>query len=162
MKKAILTVSVFIAVSVLMLAFTFPAISLAGGDDDHGKHGGHHEKHHSGYAHAVLFKAEELNLSDNQLGTIMRSHLEHQKAQKTLMKKMYHSMAEAHNGLMNPATEDDVIRATAKKHDEIFNKLVENALKERSEVNGVLTEDQKNKLISMKKHEDDGEDENDD
>ncbi|ADJ28807.1 Spy/CpxP family protein refolding chaperone [Nitrosococcus watsonii] len=156
MKKALL------AVSVLIFAFTLPAISSAGGGDDH-KHGGHHGKHHSGYAHGVLFKAEELNLSDEQLGTIMRSHLEHQKAQKALMKKMHHSMVEAHKGLMNPATEEDAIRAAAKKHNEIFNKLVDNALEERSEVNNVLTEEQKNKLISMKKkHEDDEGDEDDD
>ena len=72
------------------------------------------------------------------------------------MKKMHHSMVEAYKGLMNPATEEDAIRAAAKKHNEILNKLVENALEERSEVNNVLTEEQKNKLISMKKkHEDD-------
>lgn len=145
-----------------MFAFTFPALSLAGGDDDHGKHRGHHGKHHSGYAHTVLSKAEELNLSDNQLGTIMRSHLDHQKVQKALMKKMHHSMAEAYKGLMNPATEEDALRAVAKKHNEIFNKLVENALEERSEVNNVLTEEQKNKLISMKKKHEDEDDEDDD
>src|SRR5690606_6692987 len=108
-------------------------------------------KKHSGYAHMVLSKAEKLNLSDNQLGSIMRIHLNHKKVRKELMKKLHNSMVEAHKGLMDPSIQDDAIRAAAKNHIETLNEMVDNALKERSEVNNVLTKEQKDKLISMKK-----------
>lgn len=159
MKKAIL------AASVLMFVFTFPAISLAGGDH-HEKHGKHHEKahgkKHSGYAHMVLSKAEKLKLSNEQLGSIMRIHLEHKKIHKDLMKELHGSMVDAYKGLMNPATEDDAIRAAAKEHADALNEMVEHALKQRSEVNSVLTEEQKNELISIRKKCAEKEDDHDD
>ncbi|ADE16574.1 conserved hypothetical protein [Nitrosococcus halophilus Nc 4] len=146
MKKSIL------AISVLIFALAFPVISLGGGDD-HGKSDEHHNhgKKHSGYAHMVLSKAEKLNLSNDQLGSIMRIHLDHKKIRKELMKKLHNSMVEAHKGLMNPSTQDNAIRAASKNHIDALNKMVDNALKERSEVNNVLTKEQKDKLISMKK-----------
>lgn len=141
MKKTLL------AVSTLIFALTFPAISLSG-EDHHGKMHGH-GKRHSGYAHMVLSKAEKLELSNAQLGSIMRLHLEHQKVRKNLMKKIHNSMAEARKRLMNPTAEEETIRAAARKHMDAFNELVENALKERNEVNSVLQKEQKDKLASV-------------
>jgi hypothetical protein len=93
-----------LAVSALILAFTFPTISLAGGDSCK-KHDRHHEnmhahgKGHAGYAHMVLSRSEKLDLSDDQLGSIMRIHIEHKKARKALMKKLHESMVEAYIGV---------------------------------------------------------------
>ena len=144
-----------LAVSALILAFTFPTISLAGGDSCK-KHDRHHEsmhghgKGHAGYAHMVLSKSEKLDLSNDQLGSIMRIQIEYKKARKAFMKKLHENMLEAYKGLMNPAIEENTIRDAAKKHTDALNKLVEDALKERSEVNAVLTEKQKSKLASIK------------
>lgn len=83
------------------------------------------------------------------------------------MEELHNSMIEAHKGLMNPATEDGVIRAAAKEHTDALNEMVEHALKQRSEVNSVLTEEQRDKLIAIKKkcaeeeEEEEGDDEED-
>jgi len=52
--------------------------------------------------------------------------------------------------LLNPASDEAAIRKTAKEHTNLFNEVVETALKSRNEVNAVLTPDQLKQLQTKK------------
>jgi len=52
---------------------------------------------------------------------------------------------------MDPNADEAAIRKAAQEHAAVFNKLVEEGLKERKEVNAVLTPAQKAQLLSIKR-----------
>jgi Spy/CpxP family protein refolding chaperone len=115
-----------------------------------GMHGGmmHRMK---GYAHTVLMHAEALKLSDEQLGKIVRIKMRHQKAHQDLMERLHKSMMSAREGMMDPSAEEAGIRKASKEHAEAFKAMIEDAIKERNEVNAVLTPEQRDQLKSLKK-----------
>jgi periplasmic protein CpxP/Spy len=99
----------------------------------------------------VLMHAEALKLSDEQLGKIVRIEMRHQKAHQDLMERLHKSMMSARKGLMDPSAEEAGIRKASKDHAEAFEAMIEDALKERSEVNAILTPEQRDQLKSLKK-----------
>ena len=115
-----------------------------------GMHGGmmHRMKD---YAHTVLMHAEALKLSDEQLGKIVRIKMRHQKAHQDLMERLHKSMMSAREGMMDPSAEEAGIRKAGKEHAEAFEAMIEDAVKERNEVNAVLTPEQRDQLKSLKK-----------
>ena len=104
-----------------------------------------------GYAHTVLMHAEALKLSDEQLGKIVRIKMRHQTAHQDLMERLHKSMMSAREGMMDPSAEEAGIRKAGKEHAEAFAAMIEDALKERGEVNAVLTPEQLDQLKSLKK-----------
>lgn len=134
---------VTLALSVILLALVSPGMSMAKMHEMEWRHA------HEGYTHLVLSEADELKLTDEQLGKIMRVRLQHKKTYREIMKKMHESMSEEYKDFLNPSTEDAVIRKVAKERAAAFDQLVEEALKERDEVNAVLTPEQKKQLESV-------------
>ncbi len=99
----------------------------------------HLGKEHEGYADVVLKYADELKLSDEQIGKITRIHLANQKKFEELGQKLHETLKEAHNVFLDPASDDAAIREAAKKHSVVFDELVETGLKSRKEINAALT-----------------------
>lgn len=103
------------------------------------------------YAHTVLMHAEALKLSDEQLGKIVRIKMRHQKAHQDLMERLHKSMMSARESLMDPSAEEAGIRKASKEHAEAFEAMIEDAVKERNEINAVLMPEQRDRLKSLEK-----------
>jgi len=110
----------------------------------------HGRREQKGYADIVLQFANDLKLSDEQIGKITRIHQAAQKSMEELGPKMHDSVKATHEVLLNPASDEAAIRKTAKEHTNLFNEVVETALKSRNEVNAVLTPDQLKQLQTKK------------
>ena len=110
----------------------------------------HGRKEQKGYADIVLQYANDLKLSDEQIGKITRIHQAAQKSMEELGPKMHDSLKATHEVFLNPASDEAAIRKTAKEHTSLFNELVETALKSRNEINAVLTTDQLKQLQAKK------------
>jgi Spy/CpxP family protein refolding chaperone len=67
------------------------------------------------------------------------------------MGKLHKSMRKGYKEYMDPNADEVAIRKAAQEHAAVFNKLVEEGLKEREEVNAVLTPAQKVQLLSIKR-----------
>jgi Spy/CpxP family protein refolding chaperone len=156
MRKVILAISAF------MLALILPVMPMAGEHKEecggarkgremmmHRMEGMH--ARHAGYTSMVLSRAEELKLSDEQLGKTLRVQQQHRTAYKAIMGKLHKSMQEGYKEYMDPNADEAAIRKAAQEHAAVFNKLVEEGLKEREEVNAVLTPAQKAQLLSIKR-----------
>jgi Spy/CpxP family protein refolding chaperone len=104
-----------------------------------------------GYIHTVLGHTEALKLSDEQLGKIVRIKMQHQKAHQDLMERLHKSMMSTREGLMDPSAEEAGIRKAGKELAEAFEAMIEDAVKERNEINAVLTSEQRDRLKSMGK-----------
>ncbi len=115
----------------------------------------HDEHGRKGYAQMVLGQAEALKLSDEQLGKIARIQMQHQKSRREITKKLHKSMLAARRGIMDPASDETVIRNAVKDHAAAFDEMIEDALKQRQEVNAVLTPEQQKQLQSLKREQHD-------
>ncbi len=110
----------------------------------------HGRKEHKGYADVVLKYADELKLSDEQVGKITRIHQGSQKKIEELGPKLHESLKAAHDVFLAPASDEAAIRQAAKEHSAVFDQLVETALKARNEINAVLTAEQLKQLQTKK------------
>ncbi len=110
----------------------------------------HGRKEQKSYADIVLQFADDLKLSDEQIGKITRIHQAAQKNMEELGPKMHESLKATHEVFLNPASDEAAIRKTAKEHTSLFNELVETAMKSRNEINAVLTPDQLKQLQTKK------------
>jgi hypothetical protein len=93
--------------------------------------------HRMSYAHAVLAHAEDLKLSDEQMGKIVRIELTHRKEHQAIMERMHKSMHAAHRGLMDPAADLAGIRKASKDHSQAHEDMVKDKIKAREEIHAV-------------------------
>ena len=128
-----------------------------GKEEDH-KHG---DKKSSGmmkgghsYAHMIIFHADALKLSDEQLGKITRLHLKHKQEHGQLKQKLRKSMKAFKKESMQSSTTDVQLRNLGKEFTNVVNEMVEYHIKERQLVHAVLSDEQKNQLKSMKMEHD--------
>jgi protein CpxP len=108
------------------------------------------EGDHKGYAEIILQHLDELKLTDEQIGKITRIHQENQKKMLDMGKRVKESMKAAHSAFLNPASDEAAIRKAAQEHAAAFNEMIETALKSRTAINAVLTQEQLQKLKSLK------------
>lgn len=131
------------------------------GGGDHGadkekgkKHGdkksGDKQKGKPDYAHMIISHTDELKLTDEQLGKIVRLHLKYDKAHEEVKHALQDSMKAFRKEILNPAASDDQLRDLSKAVTSAFNKMAEHHIKERQAIHAVLTEAQKNQLATMK------------
>ena len=73
----------------------------------------------------VLEQAETLNLTDEQLGKIMRIQMTNKKARKELLAQPHKSMKKALKALRDPAENVASIRIAGRAHTDDFDALVE-------------------------------------
>ena len=102
------------------------------------------------YSEVVLEQAKALELTDQQLGKILRIQMTNKKTRKELLAKPHKSMKKALKELRNPVADEASIRKAAKAHTDDFDTLVDAELKVRKNINDVLTPKQREKLKTMK------------
>ena len=102
------------------------------------------------YSAIVLEQAEALNLTDEQLGKIMRIQMTHKKARKELLDQPRKSMTKALKELRNPGATVDSIRKAGRAHTEDFDSLVEAEIIVRKSIDNTLTPEQRKKLQAIK------------
>lgn len=111
----------------------------------------HREPHnHPSYGDVILGHADDLRLSDEQLGKIIRLHHAHQKKVRELIVRLRSARHSAYTLFMDPASSEAAIRQAAQAHTAAFDELVETALKTRREVNSVLTPEQLSKMATLR------------
>ena len=108
-------------------------------------HGGGHS-----YAHMIATHADELNLSDAQLGRFVRLHQKNSQEHKQSKKKIHQGMKNLHHAGMKPSTDDATLRKLGNEHVEAFNAMLEQHIKNRNVVNAILTAEQREQLKTMK------------
>jgi Spy/CpxP family protein refolding chaperone len=108
------------------------------------KHGGH------SYAHMIATHADELGLSDAQLGRIVRLHMKHAPEHKQFKKKIRQSMMHFHHASMKPGTDDATLRKLSNDHVEAFKAMVEQHIRSRNVVHAILTAEQREQLKAIK------------
>lgn len=111
---------------------------------EHGKMG------HKSYADVVLQQANELKLSDEQIGKITRIQQAAQQKIDALGPKLHETIKATHEVFLNPAADEAAIRAAAKEHTTAFEQLLETGLKTRNEINAVLSPEQLRQLQAKK------------
>ncbi|MGG7055969.1 Spy/CpxP family protein refolding chaperone [Nitrosomonas sp. ANs5] len=136
-----------------------------GGKHGGGKHGGDKrgdkkakkdkEHGHHGYAHVVATHADELGLSDEQLGKIARQHMKDDKEHKRLKESMKQSMKALRKAIMDPGSDEETIHELGKTHVKEFSAMVKHHVRERKAVHEVLTTEQLKQLQSMEMSHDD-------
>ncbi len=108
------------------------------------KHGGR------SYAHMIATHADELELSDAQLGRIVRLHLKHAQEHKQFEKRIRKSMRQLHHESMKPSTDDATLRKLGNDYVEEFKTMLEQHIRDRNVVNAILSADQRDQLKTMK------------
>lgn len=108
-------------------------------------------KHRShSYAHMISTHSEELELSDAQLGRIVRLHRKHSQEHKQFMKKIRKSMMQFHHESMKPSTDDATLRKLGNDHVEAFKTMLEQHIRDRNVVHAILSSEQREQLKTMK------------
>jgi len=102
------------------------------------------------YGEVVLEKTEDLDLTNEQLGKIMRIQMTNKKTRKELIDQPHKSMKKALKELRNPSADEALIRKAGATHTADFDALIEAELKMRKKIDAVLTRKQKTKLKAMK------------
>lgn len=105
---------------------------------------------HESYGDVVLRHMDDLKLSDEQIGKIARIHQNNQQKIRDIGKKLRETRTSAYRLFLNPASDEAAIRNAAKDHTAAFDALVETALKSRAAIDAVLTQEQLNRLKSLK------------
>jgi Spy/CpxP family protein refolding chaperone len=105
---------------------------------------------HESYGDVVLRHADDLKLSDEQIGKIVRIHQDNQRKIKDIGRRLRETRNSAYALFLNPGSDEAAIRKAAKDHTAAFDELVETALKTRAAINAILTPDQSNQLKSFK------------
>ncbi len=108
----------------------------------------HKSSKHS-YANLIATHADELNLSDAQLGKFIRLHQKHSQEHKQLKKKMHQGMKSLHHAGMKPSTDDATLRKLGNEYVEAFNATLEQHIRSRNVVNAILTAEQREQLKTM-------------
>lgn len=102
------------------------------------------------YAHMISTHADELKLSDAQLGRIVRLHLKHAQEHKQFKRTIHKSMLNFHHASMKPGTNDDDLRKLGNEHVNAFKAMIEQHIRSRNVVHAILTPEQREQLKTMK------------
>ena len=108
------------------------------------RHGG------QSYAHMIATHADELELSDAQLGRIVRLHMKHAQEHTQFKKKIRKSMMHFHHASMKAGTDDATLRKLGNDHVEAFKAMLEEHIRSRNVVHAILTAEQREQLKTMK------------
>lgn len=122
------------------------------------KHGGHKHGHQHSHAHNIILHAEVLDLSDEQIGKIVRLHLKDTQEHDRIKQKMREGMKAFRKAIVQPATDDATLRKLGQAHIDDFNTMIKHHLEERKAVNEILTPEQFEKLKTLKADHDGGHD----
>jgi hypothetical protein len=102
------------------------------------------------YAYMITTHADELELSDAQLGRIFRLNLKHSQEHKQYRKRIRKSMMHFHHESMKPSTDDATLRKLGNNHMEAFKAMLEQHIRNRNVVHAILTTEQRDQLKTIK------------
>lgn len=102
------------------------------------------------YAHMIIFHADALKLTNDQLGRLVRLHLKHEKEHKKIKEKLKESMHAFKKAKMDPSSTDEQLLSLGKDHANAFNAMVEHHIQERRAIHNVLSADQRSQLNTIK------------
>ena len=108
------------------------------------------ERRHESYGDVILRHADELRLTDEQIGKIYRIHQANQHRIGGISRKVNDATAWTHEIFLDPSKDEAAIRQAAKAHSAAFEELLDTALKTRKDINAVLNPDQLAKLPAVK------------
>lgn len=97
----------------------------------------------------MLRHIDDLKLSDEQIGKIVRIQQSDQQKIKEIGKRIREAQKSAYRLFLNPASDEAAIRKAAKDHAAAFDTLVNTAMNSRAAINAVLTPEQLNQLKSL-------------
>lgn len=103
-----------------------------------------------GIIRMLMMNADELKLTDEQLGKLHRQMWKNLDARKDLRTKLRDTKLALHKAMMDPAADDAAIRAAAKAHTDAFNAKIDAALKDRAAALAILTPAQQKQAKSLK------------
>ncbi|MBK7353975.1 MAG: Spy/CpxP family protein refolding chaperone [Nitrosomonas sp.] len=112
------------------------------------QHGMMEEKHD--YAHRIIFHADKLKLTDEQLGKLVRLHLKYEKEHRKIKEKLKDSMHAFKKAKMDPSSTDEQLLSLGKDHANAFNAMVEHHIQERRAIHSILSTEQKGQLNMIK------------
>ncbi len=102
------------------------------------------------YGEIVLEQTEALDLTDEQLGKIMRIQMANKKPRKELLDQPHKSMKKALKALRDPAADEASIRKAGATHTTDFDVFIEAEIKVRNKIDAVLTTKQRMTLKATK------------
>ena len=102
------------------------------------------------YGDVVVEQSDALNLTDEQIGKIVRIQMTNKKTRKKLLNQPHKSMKKAFKELRNPAADAALIRKAGTAHTADFDAFIEAELTIRNKIDAVLTTKQRAKLKSIK------------
>lgn len=100
------------------------------------------------YGDVVVEQSDALNLTDEQIGKIVRIQMTNKKTRKKLLDQPHKSMKKAFKELHNPAADAALIRKAGAAHTADFDAFIEAELTIRNKIDAVLTTNQRAKLKS--------------
>lgn len=103
-----------------------------------------------GIIHMLMMNADELKLTDEQVGKLHRMMWKNMEAGKGVRTKLRESKMAVHKAMTDPAADDAAVRAAAKAHTDAFNAKIDAALKERAAALAVLTDAQRKAVKTLK------------
>lgn len=108
------------------------------------------QKDDHSYAHMVAMHAEALQLTDEQLGKIVRLHMKDKEKHKRIKERMHKNHHAFHDASMQPGTDEAALRRLGEKHIADHRAMVEHHLSDREAVHAILTSEQISKLKTLK------------
>ncbi len=102
-----------------------------------------------GMAHPILMNADELGLTDEQVGRITRLQRRNAQSHQTMMQTMHGAMMQIRMALMNPKATDADVKRAGKAYQDAFEKTVQAQWEEREAILKVLTAPQRKKFEAM-------------
>ena len=102
------------------------------------------------YGEVLLEQVGVLDLTDEQLGKIMRIQMTNKKPRKELLDQPHKSMKKALKALRDPAADEALIRKAGRAHTDDFDALVDAELEVRKQIDDMLTLKQRKKLKMIK------------
>nr|WP_281719750.1 Spy/CpxP family protein refolding chaperone [Nitrosomonas nitrosa] len=118
----------------------------------HGSMMRHDHDHSHSYAQMVASHAEALQLTNEQLGKVVRLHMKGEKAHKKLKQKMHKSHHAFKEASMKPSTDEAALDKLAKEHAADHQAMIDHHINERKVVHEILTPEQLSQLKTMKMH----------
>lgn len=107
-------------------------------------------KHWGGLVHALVMHADELKLTDEQIGKLHRIMMNSQDARREAKKKVMDAKRDLHMAFMDPTKDEAAIRAAAKARDAAEGAVLDLKIKERKDAMAVLTDAQRKQLKDLK------------
>ena len=102
-----------------------------------------------GFSHLVVQHADELQLTDEQLGQTLRLQRQHQEERAAIRSRLRSAMMATGRMLLDPSVDKETVDEHVDAHAEAFQEWADNMWSERREVTEILTPEQQEALAEQ-------------